>query len=80
MVSFAVQNLFSLVRSRLFIFALLLSPEEIDPKKYFQDQCQRVYCLCFCLRVLWFQVLTFESFFFFVYGVLMSWKVLLVPN
>ena len=52
MASFAGRKLLSLIRSIclfLFLFSLL---QEVDPKIYCCDLCQRVFCLCFPLRVL----------------------------
>ena len=53
MVSFAVQKLLSLIRFHLFIFALGNRSE----KNNCYDLCQRVFCLCFPLGVLWLMVL-----------------------
>ena len=55
--SFAVQKLLSLIRSHLFIFAILSFTLEDGSKKYCCDLCQRVFCVCFPLGVLWFQVI-----------------------
>ena len=49
LVSFAVQKLFSLMRSHGFIFALILLLWETDLRKYSWCWCQRVFCLCFLL-------------------------------
>ena len=56
MVSFVVQKLVSLVRSHLFIFALI-SVAVGDLRKYWNDLCQRMFCLCSLLGVLWYRVL-----------------------
>ena len=64
MVSFAVQKLVSLIRSHLFIFAFISFALEDRSKKYCYNLCQRVFCLCFLLGVLWFRyiyILTFSS-------------------
>ena len=57
MVSFAVQKLFSLMQSHLFIFAFVAFSFGVNPKIQSQDQCQGAYYLCFPLGVLWLQVL-----------------------
>ena len=49
MVSFAEQNLLSLIRSYLFIFAFISFALGDGSKKYCCDFCQRVPCLCFPL-------------------------------
>ena len=55
-VTFAMQKLLSLIRSHLFIFAFICFRRQIK-KKYCYNLCQRVFCLCFPLGVLWFPVL-----------------------
>ena len=45
MVSFALQKLFRLIRCHLFIFGFLITLKEVDPKRYFCDLCQRMFCL-----------------------------------
>ena len=40
-----------------------------------QDRCQGAYCLCFLLRVLWFQVLCFKAFDSFLVNFHVSCKV-----
>ena len=51
-VSFAMQKLLSLIRSIcLFLFLFPLFWEK-DRKRYYCYLCQRVFCLCFLLRVL----------------------------
>ena len=52
MISLAVQKLFSLIRSHLFIFAFISIILGEDPKKYCCDLCQRVFCLCFAYAFL----------------------------
>ena len=52
MVSFAVQKLFNLIRSYLFIFVFILITLGGGSKKNCYDLCHRVYCLCVPLRVL----------------------------
>ena len=71
-VSFAVQKLISLIRSHLFIFDLFLLPWETDLRKHYCDLCQRMFCLCSLLGVLWCRLIFkylnhFE--FIFVHGV-----------
>ena len=56
-VYFTVQKGFSLIQSHLFIFAFVSLDWGDRSKKYLWDWCQRAYCLCFLLGVLWFQVL-----------------------
>ena len=56
-VSFAMQKLSSLIWSHLFIFALVPFALGDRSKKYFYGLCQRVFCLCSLLGVLWFLVL-----------------------
>ena len=51
MVSFAVQKLLSLIRSHMLIFVIFITPGD-GFKKSFYDLCQRVFCLCFPLRIL----------------------------
>ena len=53
MVSFAVQKLVSLIRFHLFIFAFISIALETDPRKHWFDLCQRMFCLCSLLGVLW---------------------------
>ena len=59
-VFFAVQKLLSLIRSYCLYLLLFLLPWETDPKKYRYNLCQKVFCLCSLLGVLWFQVLHFS--------------------
>ena len=72
MVSFAVQKLLSLIRSRFFIFVFILITRGGGSKRSCCTLCQRVFCLCFPLTVL-VSALTFRSLihfeFIFVYGV-----------
>ena len=55
--SSSVKNLLSLIRSHLFIFAFISFALGGRSKKYCHSLCQRVFCLCFLLGVLWFPVL-----------------------
>ena len=55
MVSFAVQNLLSLIRFHLFIVPFALG--DISEKNHCYDLFQRIFCLCFLLVVLWLTVL-----------------------
>ena len=57
-VSFAVQKLLSLFRSYLFLFLFLLIWEVGGGSKC--NLCQRVFCQCFPLRVLWFLALCLD--------------------
>ena len=57
MVSFAVQKLISLNRSHLFILLLFLLPWETDLRKHLYSLCERMFCLCSLLEVLWCLVL-----------------------
>ena len=57
MVSCAVQKLFSLTQSHLFIFAFVAFSFSVNPKIHSEDQRQGAYYLCFPLGVLWLQVL-----------------------
>ena len=67
-VSFAVQKLFCLIRSKLinnlFIFVFIFILEEVDQKRYCCNLCQTVFCLCFPLRVLQ-HLAKIEARFFF---------------
>ena len=54
-VSFVVQKLLSLIRSHLFILFPLLW--EVGHRESCCDLCQRMFCLCFPLGVLYFLVL-----------------------
>ena len=56
-VSFAVRKLLSLIRSHLSIFAIISFALGDRSKKYCYNLCQRVFCLCFLLGVLWLPVL-----------------------
>ena len=56
MVSFAVQKLISLIRFHSFIFALTSIALETDLRKHWYDLCQRIFCLCSLLGVLWCHV------------------------
>ena len=57
MVSFVVQELLSCIRFYLFIFPFIYFLWETDLKKYCYDLCQRMFCLCSFLGVLWCCVL-----------------------
>ena len=65
MVSFVVQKFLSLIRSHLIIFAFMFfafmffALGDIS-KNYWYDLCQRVFCPCSILGVLWFQVLNLD--------------------
>ena len=52
MVSFAVQKLLSLIRSHLFIFVFISITLGDRTKRNCCNLCQRVFCLCFPLRIL----------------------------
>ena len=52
MVSFAVQKLLSLIRPHLLIFVCISITLGDQSKRYYCDLCQRLFCLCFPLRVL----------------------------
>ena len=72
MASFAVQKLISLTRSHLFIFAFISVALGDDLRKQCYDLCQRMFCLCSLLGVLWCRLIFkylnhFE--FIFVHGV-----------
>ena len=71
MVSFAMKNLLSLIRSHLFIFCFHYSWRWI--KKLLLSLCKRVFCLCFPLGVFVVSSLKCSSLihfgFIFVYGV-----------
>ena len=56
-VSFALQKLFSLIRSHLFTFAFISFALGERYKKYHYRLCQRIFCLCFPLGVLQFFIL-----------------------
>ena len=51
MVSFTMQEILSLIWSLLLIF-LFSFISEVDPKRYYGNLCQKVFCLCFPLIVL----------------------------
>ena len=59
-VSFVVQKLLSLIRSHLFIFALIPLLWEVGHRGSCYDLCQIVFCLCFPLGVLQFLVLCLD--------------------
>ena len=56
-VSFAVTKYIGLIRSDLFILLLFLLPWETDLRKHWYNLCQRMFCLCSLLDVLWCHVL-----------------------
>ena len=60
-VSFVVQKLLSLIRSHLFISAFI-SITVGDDRGSCCDLCQRVFCLCFPLGVLWFLILHLDLY------------------
>ena len=57
MVSFAVQKLLSLISPICLFLLLFLLPWETDLRKYCYNLCQRMFCLCSVLGVLWCGVL-----------------------
>ena len=57
MISFAVQKLVSLIMSHLFIFAFTSISLEDWSKKTWYNSCQRMFCLCSLLGILWCPVL-----------------------
>ena len=64
-VSFAVQKLLSLIRSHLLILGFISITLGDRSKKILLLLCHRVFCLCFPLGFLWFQI--FFIFYFFVF-------------
>ena len=52
MVSFAVQKLLSSIRSHLFTFVFISITLGGGSEKILLQLCQRVFCLCFPLRIL----------------------------
>uniref|UniRef100_A0A8D1BGZ9 Uncharacterized protein n=2 Tax=Sus scrofa TaxID=9823 RepID=A0A8D1BGZ9_PIG len=56
MVSFAVQKLTGLIRSLLLFLLLFILPWETDLIKHLYNLCQRMFCLCSLLGVLWCHV------------------------
>ena len=56
-VSFAVHKVLRLIRSYLSIFAFISFALRDRSKKYCCNLCQRMFCLCSLLGVLWLQVL-----------------------
>ena len=68
-VSFAVKKIVTLSPICLFLFLFLL-PWETDLRKHWYGLCQRIFCLCSLLGVLWccmFKSLSYFEFIF-VYG------------
>ena len=59
LVSFIVQKLLNLIRSRLFILGFVSITLGDSLKKYCCDLCQRVFCLCLLLRLLKYPALHF---------------------
>ena len=57
MISFAVQKLLSLIRSHLFIFGFIFITLGGGSKQILLWLYQRVFCLCFPLRVLYYSAL-----------------------
>ena len=55
-VSFAVQKIVTLSPICLFLFLFLL-PWETDLRKHWYDLCQRIFCLCSFIGVLWCHIL-----------------------
>ena len=51
------KSLVSLIRSHLFIFVFISLPWETDLRKHWYNLCQRMFCLCCPLGVLWCHVL-----------------------
>ena len=60
MISFAVQKLFSLTKSHLFIFSFVSLAWEIYLIKYCYEQCLRFCCLCILLQFFMVWGLTFK--------------------
>ena len=56
-VSFIVQKLLSLIKSICLFLLLFPLLWEVGHRGSCRDLCQRVFCLCFPLGVLWFLVL-----------------------
>ena len=54
MVSFVVQKLVSLIRSHLFIFSFIFITLGDQPIKHCYGLCQRMFCLCSLLEMLWY--------------------------
>ena len=75
MVSFAVQQLISLIISHLFMYFLFLLPSETDLRKHWYNLCERMFCDMVSWLFFFFLVscLTFKSLshfgFIFVRGV-----------
>ena len=59
-VSFVVKKGLSLIRSHLFIFAFISITLGAGYRGSCCDLCQRVFCLCFPLGVLWFLILCLD--------------------
>ena len=62
MVSFAIQKLVHWLGGHLFIFAFISTVWETDPRKHWHALCQRMFCLCSLLGLLWYHVLHFSLF------------------
>jgi len=54
MISLVEKNFLSLIRSHLLIFAFASITLGDRSKDYYSGLCQRVFCLCFPLEVLWY--------------------------
>ena len=68
MISFAVKNLVNLIMSHLFIYFLFVLPWETDLRKLWYNLCQRMFCLCSLLGVLWWHVFCLSLYFvYFVF-------------
>lgn len=65
MISFAMQNLLSLLSPHSIIFAFVSFAQETDPKRYCYNLFQRVFCPSFSIGVLCFQDL--KSFWAYFY-------------
>ena len=72
----AIQKLISLIRYHLFIFVFISIAWETNLRKSWYNLCQRMFCLCSLVEILWCHVLDYLSllailsffFFFFLYG------------
>ena len=87
MVSFAVQEVFSLICPICSFFLLFPLPEEIYQIKYCYEQCPRFCCLCFLLGFLWFSVslsfclfLTLLCIFTGIINQINCWHVIIVSE
>ena len=57
MVSFAVPEFINLIKPHLFIFAFIFLLLETSLRKHWNNLCDRMFCLCSLLGVLWYHVL-----------------------